>query len=161
MHASVMNYVRDTITHYNLKGKRVLEIGSFNVNGSVRDLFETDDYLGVDMREGPGVDAVCNAHDIPYHIPQVEFEVIVCTEMLEHDDRFWETMTVIGYMLERGGLLILTARGNGFPLHGYPLDFYRFMPSAATPLLALAQCEKIDVAEDPQDPGIFVVGRKR
>lgn len=160
MHGSVMDFVRDVIAHYDLKGKDVLEVGSLNVNGSVRELFETDHYIGTDMRMGLGVDYAVNAHDLGGYFQQ-QFDVVVSTEMLEHDEAFWVSVQEMGIVLKRGGFLILTARGNGFPQHGFPEDYYRFMPSAATPLLALAHCEKIHVENDPQDPGLFVVGRKR
>lgn len=156
-----MNFVRDVVGHYSLKGKYVLEAGSLNVNGSVRSLFEASDYVGIDMRDGPGVDRVMDAHVIAQHFAAEEFEVVVSTEMLEHDSEFWVSLVQMGWVLRRGGLLILTARGNGFPEHGYPHDYWRFMPGSADSLLALASCEKVSVGNDPQDPGVFVVGRKR
>jgi hypothetical protein len=43
---------------------RVLELGSFNVNGTVRDVFHSvEQYVGVDERPGPCVDVVCKASD--------------------------------------------------------------------------------------------------
>ena len=43
-----------------LTGKNVLDIGSYNVNGCYRDIFETKDinYTGLDMEEGPNVDII-------------------------------------------------------------------------------------------------------
>lgn len=161
MHGSVIDYVDGVINAYDLKGKNVLEVGSLNENGSVRNLFEAKDYIGVDMRDGPGVDRVVNAHYLTAYFALSAFEVVVCTEMLEHDEAFWVSIAEMGLVLRRGGFLILTMRGNGFPHHAYPNDYWRFMPDSANSLLALAYCEKIDVANDPQDPGLFVVGRKR
>ena len=44
--------------HYpnSFKSARVLEVGSLDINGSVRELFEKCDYTGVDLQMGPGVD---------------------------------------------------------------------------------------------------------
>jgi hypothetical protein len=47
-----------------IEGKRVLELGSYIVNGSLRDIilkFGPKEYIGVDIVPGPGVDVVCGA----------------------------------------------------------------------------------------------------
>lgn len=162
MHDSVMTWVRDVAVRLNLqRGKKILEVGSYNENGSVRELFEQERYIGVDMREGPGVNHVLNAHLLDGVFDSATFDVVICTEMLEHDDRFWVSMRKMGYVLRRDGVLIVTTRGNGFPLHAYPDDYYRFMLSAAEPLCEMAGCALIESHEDPQQPGIFFYGIRR
>jgi len=157
-----MTWVADIAHQLDLqRGKKILEVGSYDENGSVRELFEQAKYIGVDMREGPGVDQVVNAHHLDAYFAWAAFDVIVCTEMLEHDDRFWVSLRNMGTLLKQGGHLIVTTRGNGFPLHAYPDDFYRFMPHAAKPLCEIARCELLTSQEDPQQPGIFFLGRKR
>lgn len=160
MHGSVMQWVRDVIFVHELKGKSILEVGSYDENGSVRHLFHTKDYVGVDMRSGPGVDRVINAHYLAVNLPG-PYDVIVCTEMLEHDDRFWVSLHQMGLVLRQGGHLILTTRGNGFPHHAYPDDYWRFMPDSGTHLLDLASCDQVVNAPDPQHPGLFLLGVKR
>jgi len=61
MHASVMDFARSALTAADVAGKRVIEAGSMDVNGSVRPYVESlgpDLYFATDMREGPGVDWV-------------------------------------------------------------------------------------------------------
>lgn len=137
----------------------VLEVGSWDENGSVRGLFDADTYIGVDMRDGKGVDKVMDAHALQF--PDASFDIVVSTEMLEHDAAPWLSMAEMGRVLRSGGHLIITARGNGFPLHSFPDDFWRFMPSSFPLLLELAGCEVVDVTGDPQHPGMFGLGRKR
>jgi len=60
MQDKVKQWVRDNSTR---EGK-TLDVGSFDVNGSLKDLF--DDYTGIDMREGPNVDIVANSHKLPF-----------------------------------------------------------------------------------------------
>jgi len=64
-----MKYVGGAITVWPVRGK-VLEVGSYDVNGSVRPLFKNrqrfPSYTGIDMREGPGVDMVGVASDLPF-----------------------------------------------------------------------------------------------
>lgn len=159
MHASVMAWVGHQVASLNLRG-RVLEVGSLDVNGSVRSLFNrrATEYVGVDMRPGPGVDIVARAAALPFD--DALFDVVVTTETLEHDATFWLTMAEIGRVLKPGGYLILTTRGNGFGEHHEPDDFWRFMPSSRRRLVLLANCVMIDEALDPEVPGIFVVGRR-
>ena len=36
--------------------KKVLEVGSLNINGSIRDFFYECEYVGIDVGEGEGVE---------------------------------------------------------------------------------------------------------
>lgn len=155
MHQSVLDWGAAKVAQLKLSKRYVLEVGGLNENGSLRDLFRGA-YVSLDMREGPGVDIVCSAHQMPFD--DEIFEVVVCTEMLEHDLAFWLSLAEIGRVLRPGGWLLLTARGNGFPHHAYPNDYYRFMPDAAERLLGLARCRAIETCEDPEQSGIFALG---
>jgi SAM-dependent methyltransferase len=88
------------------KGRRVLEIGSYNVNGSARGVFEDCMYTGCDWRPGPGVDVVSFAHLLTFD--DASFDVVVSTECLEHDVHWRETMDAMIRMLKPGGLLVVT-----------------------------------------------------
>ena len=55
-------------------------------------------------------------------------------------------------------VLLLTARGPGFPLHGYPHDWHRFTVNDMRRIFADF---KIDALEaDPQFPGFLLYARK-
>jgi SAM-dependent methyltransferase len=58
----------------------VLEFGSLNINGSVRDLVVCENYWGIDLQEGPGVDEVADAVSFRTG-PQ---DLVLCCEVLEH-----------------------------------------------------------------------------
>jgi SAM-dependent methyltransferase len=166
MHDSVIAWVAEKVRQHGLAaaGLSVLEVGSRDVNGSVRPLFAgVASYTGVDMLDGPGVDVVADAHTLAERFPPESFDVVISTEMLEHDDRFWVSVETMGRLLRPGGHLVLTARGNGFMLHGYPDDYYRFMAHSFPVLFQLASCDALEVVEDTQagHPGLFGLGRKR
>jgi SAM-dependent methyltransferase len=158
MHESTFNFVKQKVMQRGIADKNTLEVGSLDVNGSVRELF-TGNYIGVDMREGKGVDRVMNAHSLDGAWNE-RFDVVVSTEMLEHDDMFWLSMSEMGRVLKKGGYLIITARGNGFNEHGYPYDYWRFNISAFNVLIGLAGCKPLEVIDDPMFPGVFGIGVK-
>lgn len=161
MHPSILEWVRARLLAHQITPGVVLEVGSMDVNESVRTVFpDSCGYIGIDFREGPRVDRVMNAHALEFF--DSSFDVVISTEMIEHDDEFWISIREMGRVLRSNGWLILTARGNGFMPHGYPDDFWRFTPSAFPKLLLMAGCEVIEVCEDwqPGHPGLFGLGRK-
>lgn len=159
MHDSVMAWVGAEVQAHGLAGKDTLEVGSLDVNArAVRSLF-SGPYIGLDMRDGPGVDVVGYAHELPWK--SARFDVVVSTEMLEHDPAPWLSMAEMGRVLRPGGHLLVTTRGNGFGEHNEPSDYWRFMPSSAPLLLTLAECEVVLTALDPEVPGIFLHGLRR
>lgn len=98
------------------KNKRVLEIGSYTVNGSVRELFHDCDYIGIDVATGPGVDLVCIAHDL--HEPDASFDVVVSTQALEHDMYHHLTLINAVQLLKPKGLMLLTCATGTTWMHG-------------------------------------------
>jgi SAM-dependent methyltransferase len=155
MHDSVMAWVGREVRAHGLRTRATLEVGSLDVNGSVRRHF-AGDYVGVDMRDGPGVDIVGTADALPF--PDGAFDVVVSTEMLEHDPSPWLSLAEMRRVLRPGGHLLLTTRGNGFGEHHEPDDFWRFMPGSMPRLLELAGCEPVAMETDPEVPGVFVHG---
>ena len=115
--------------------RNILEIGSMNVNGSLRDFCpDGATYIGVDLEAGNGVDVVV---DDPTQLPfnSQSFDVIVSSSCFEHDKLFWVTFLELCRLLRPGGVLYVNAPSNGL-FHRYPLDCWRFYPDAGD---ALAQ----------------------
>jgi SAM-dependent methyltransferase len=115
-------------------GARVLEIGSLDINGSVRPLFTTaGEYHGIDMAEGPGVDEVADASE--WRKPEA-FDVVVSTEVLEHAERWREILDNAWESLAPGGRMIITCATHPRPPHsavdGWDVregEWYRNVPS--------------------------------
>jgi SAM-dependent methyltransferase len=93
---------------------RVFEVGSLNINGSVRTLFPGAEYHGIDRVEGPDVDAV---GDGATYVPPFEPDTIVCCEVLEHADQPKAIIEHLASVLARGGTLIVTCAGPGRAPH--------------------------------------------
>ena len=149
MTPGVMRFVQ----RWKLSGK-TLDIGCLDVNGSVRHLFT--DYTGVDMRPGPNVDQVVNAHDLPFDADT--FDNVLCLEMLEHDTDFFRSVSEMKRVLKPGGRLVITTRGIYFPKHDHPSDYWRFTPDALQ--LLLGDMEGVVVKEDAHDHGIYAYAEK-
>lgn len=115
-HQSQLDFVRsvkDKYPHY-FKGKKVLEIGSLDINGSVRQFFEDCQYIGVDLGEGKGVDIVAKGEDLAYD--DGLFDVVISCECLEHNPEWIRTFANMVRM--SSGLVIMTCATTGRPEHG-------------------------------------------
>ena len=94
----------------------VLDVGSVDINGNNKYLFSGDfKYIGLDIVEGKNVDVVC---DIVDYFPERLFDVVISTEMLEHDQNWQRSVQRMYDLLESGGLLLITCAGEGRPVHG-------------------------------------------
>lgn len=117
--------IKKFLEEHDMKGKKVLDVGSLDVNGSLKEDFKDYDYTGVDMREGANVDVVLNGHDLSKHFKQ-EFDLVLCFDTLEHDDLFWLTVAEMRKVLKSGGWLIIGTPSINHPIHRHPRDYYRF-----------------------------------
>jgi SAM-dependent methyltransferase len=98
--------------------KKVLEIGSWNVTGSVRQFFTECSYVGVDVSEGPGVDLVALGQCI--ELPDKSFDVVISCECFEHNPAWVDTFNNMYRMLKDDGLFVLTCATYGRREHGTP-----------------------------------------
>lgn len=160
MHESVLAFGRKELTEELVRGKHVLEVGSLNVNGSLRSHVEAlgpASYWGIDIQEGPGVDEVLDCCQLGELGVRVLYDLIICTEMLEHAPDWRKAINEIKDALLPGGYLLLTTRSKGFPLHCYPEDHWRFSEEDMRQIFADFRAE---VSPDPQTHGVFVMARK-
>lgn len=116
MHESQITYcklIKSRFPDY-FKGKRVLDVGSLDINGNNRYLFEDCAYTGIDIYKGNNVDVVSLAHEYKNE----PFDVIISTEMLEHD-RYWVlSLNNMYSLLKPNGLMLLTCAAPGRDEHG-------------------------------------------
>lgn len=96
----------------------MLELGSYDVNGSTRSLFDTQHYVGVDLVTGPGVDVVADGQSVDY--PDATLDVVLSCEVFAHNPFWQEPIENIHRMLKRVGLLIMTCASRGRRKHGTP-----------------------------------------
>src|ERR1039457_1974793 len=109
------------------KSLQILDVGSSDVNGSYRSLFQEAgwQYTGADIAAGPNVNVVLQS---PYdwrELSDTQFDIVVSGQALEHVDFFWITFLEIRRVLKPGGLCCLIAPSSGEE-HRYPVDAFRF-----------------------------------
>jgi SAM-dependent methyltransferase len=116
-------------------GLTIIEIGSQNVNGSLRQVApQGAKYIGLDFVEGAGVDVVLSD---PYVLPLPDdsTDVVVCSSCFEHSQFFWLVFLEIIRILKPGGVFYLNAPSNGY-FHRWPVDCWRFYPDSGHALVA-------------------------
>ena len=142
MHQSAIHYAQQFfetyLPHIKASPVKVVEIGSLNVNGSLRDVCPSGvDYIGLDFSPGNGVDIVI---EDPYclPLPDASADVVVSSSCFEHSEFFWLTFLEAIRLLKEGGVFYLNAPSNGF-FHRWPVDCWRFYPDSGMALVAWAK----------------------
>ena len=127
---------------------RIIDIGSCDVNGSYRPLFDDPawSYTGVDMAAGRNVDVVLTStYELPFDSDSVD--VIVSGQTFEHVEFFWLTWLEMVRIVRPGGHIILIAPSRGEE-HQYPVDCWRFYPDGFRALAKYAKIEILEVHTD-------------
>jgi SAM-dependent methyltransferase len=125
----------DSVAHvYGKPGLIVLDIGGQDVNGSLRNSFESRGmkYICVDMVEHPTVDIIVNPGE-PFPFEDGSVDIVVSTSCFEHDPCFWLTFREMARVVKEGGYIYVNAPSNGL-YHGYPGDNWRFYGDAGQAL---------------------------
>lgn len=123
-----MQWFKDNYLKRGTRKLKVLDIGSYDVNGSYKALFPNEEYeyCGLDMAPGPNVDVVM---ENPYHwrgFDDNTFDVVICGQTFEHTEFFWRTAEEISRVTKPGGFICIICPSN-LREHRYPVDNYRFL----------------------------------
>jgi len=95
----------------------ILEVGSQNINGTVRDLFPVHaNYLGLDIGRGKDVDLVIPGELV--ELPDGWADISISTECFEHAKNWREILLNMIRITKPQGLILLTFAGKGRTAHG-------------------------------------------
>jgi predicted O-methyltransferase YrrM len=153
---------REQLQPEDVAGKDVLEVGSLDVNGSLRGVVEPlgpKQYLGVDVRPGPGVDELCAAERLVERFGTESFDVVLATDVLEHIDDWRAAVRSMKSVLRPDGVALVTTCAPGFPYHPYPDDHWRFEPELLGRAFADFEVEALE--QESALLGVFLKARKR
>ena len=164
MHSSIIEWflkeVKQNPGHFD--NQAIIEVGSCDVNGSVRPIIETfctpKKYIGVDITPGRYVDFVLDARDLLNHFGKNCFDVVLSTETLEHTSDWRKTVGNIKEILKESGLVFITTRSRGYPYHGYPHDYWRYEKEDMQHIFS--DFRLISLLDDPQEKGVFLKAQK-
>ena len=114
---------------------RILDVGSADVNGTFRPLFDKPrwTYTGLDIVPGTNVDIVAEK---PYCWPLEEdsFDVVISGSCLEHVQAPWLWAREVARVVRPGGLVMVIAPWR-WPQHRHPVDCWRVLPDGMSFLL--------------------------
>lgn len=161
-HESCKAFITRNLIQEEVCGKRVLEIGSFNINGTVRpgiEAFKCADYIGIDYRQGVGVDIVCDAENIIDMFGKNTFDVVISTSFLEHVENWKKVISNIKNVVKDGGIMLHTTVSKGYGFHEYPHDYWRYEIDDMRHIFS--DCEILVLEKDTQIPGVFIKARKK
>ncbi|MET7369855.1 methyltransferase domain-containing protein [Streptomyces sp. NPDC005566] len=160
MHRSAYEQMELCIQEYLPKSRRhrVVDLGS-RISGKQtrthRGLLAGHDidYFGVDVLDGPNVDAVMRR---PYRIPATSrsADVVLSGQAFEHIPFFWVSMLEIARVLKPGGYAFVTAPSRG---HAHDAqDCWRYYPDGFRAMAAHSRLELCEAYTDfPPTKGIW------
>jgi len=139
MHPTAMSNAKSFFEAYSnafdsSKEVKVIEIGSQDVNGSLREICPEDfEYIGLDFQPAKGVDIVL---DDPYKIPfqDESVDIVLSSSCFEHSEMFWLVFLEVMRVLRPNGLFYLNAPSAG-NFHQFPVDCWRFYPDSGKALI--------------------------
>jgi hypothetical protein len=143
----------------------VVEFGSLQVEAGqpndLRPLFPGRDFIGTDLRAGPGVDRVEDLRKLTFGDETVG--TALCLDTLEHCADPLAAGRELRRVASRSHGTLVVSSVMLMPIHGYPSDYWRFTPEGLR--LILEGFDAVDVAGmgDPTIPfwvfGVAVNGR--
>lgn len=154
-----------TIVDDDVRDRRVLEVGSRDVNGSLRphvQALQPTEYIGVDIQSGLSVDKIVNADSLVRTFGEESFDVVISTEMLEHVKDWRLVVSQLKRVLKPDGILVITTRSKGTPYHDYPGDYWRFEMTDMRAIFGdmIIEYLEIDPTNTKDLPGVMMKARK-
>lgn len=106
----------------------VLDVGSYDVNGTFRPLVESRGwhYTGLDVSAGPNVDVVALT-PFNFQFADNTFDIVMSGSTMEHVTAFWKWVPELVRVLKPGGLLAIHTHWQ-FMEHKFPIDCWRVLP---------------------------------
>lgn len=141
----------------------VVDIGALRVPGQedyadLRPYMGAARYVGVDMRSGPGVDALGSIHELPLRPNSAG--AIIALDTLEHVLDPIAAARELCAAARPGGIVAITSHMN-FPIHAHPSDYWRFTPMAFDYLLSPLATRYVFMQGNAENPHtVIAIGMK-
>jgi len=156
-----IEFAQRVINREDIQGKSVLEVGSLDINGSLRpivEIYHPYSYIGIDIINGHGVDVICDSNQICAYFGQETFDCIIATELIEHVRDWKDTISNFKNALKSNGIILITTRSKGFHFHGYPYDYWRYEVKDMRAIFS--DFHILALETDKLSPGVLLKARK-
>jgi len=139
MHPSSYNKMKEMTGKYLDQSQTlsILDIGSYDVNGSYKDIFSNENwnYVGVDISAGPNVDIV-SEDPYKWEVEDNSFDFVISGQCLEHVKKPWLWIKEVERVLKYGGITVLIVPWQ-WDIHRVPVDCWRILPDGMEVLFSL------------------------
>lgn len=142
------------LTKAEVEGKRVIEVGSYCVDGSLRPIIESwnpREYVGADIQPGPGVDLLCPAEKLVEKFGKESFDIVISTCVLEHIKNWKESVSNIKNICKTNGVLLIIVPSE-WVFHAFPHDYWRYKKEDIENIFS--DCNIIVLKEDDSPPSL-------
>jgi|688.fasta_scaffold06563_35 hypothetical protein len=113
MHDAAFTFYKESLSQ--LSPMNVLEFGSYNINGSVRDAYpNANSWHGIDVVPGNGVDEVADA---AVWKSDRRYDVVICAEAFEHTSDWEKIIKNAKEHLNHNGLFLASCASRNRPPH--------------------------------------------
>lgn len=116
MNQTSINMMQEVVEKYDLSGLTVVDVGSYDINGTYKALF-SGKYIGVDNVPGPNVDVLTDSDEWK---DMTDVDAVISGQTIEHISDVPAFMAEIYRVLKPGGILCIIAPSEG-PPHYYPI----------------------------------------
>lgn len=134
MHPESMKLMQEFVVKYlPNKGLTILDVGSYDVNGTYKNLVPRHFYHGLDIMAGPNVDIIATS---PYAYPLADgvYDVVISGQSIEHVFNMHAWIREIARVVKPGGLVCIIGP-QLWEEHRYPVDCWRILPDGMRFLL--------------------------
>jgi SAM-dependent methyltransferase len=144
---NVSNFIKRQAEMFDSDSIKLLDIAPQNHAGA-KPFFIKSQVLTADIDEKSGADYIIDiCQNNEETIAKETFDIIVCTEVLEHTINPFLAVNEIHRLLKWGGMLLMTTPFN-FRIHGPLPDCWRFTKYGINALLKDFEIIKIEALED-------------
>jgi len=145
----VTDFMKESAKNYDKEGLKLLDIAP-QVHEGASPYFTkvTVETLDIDPEsKATYIADLCKTNDSS--IPSNSFDIVVCTEVLEHTLQPFDAVTEIKRILKKEGIVLISAPFN-FRIHGPLPDCWRFSIHGLKALFKEFEIMKIDALEDEE-----------